>query len=312
MYILGYIPNDNRLYLSDKELHVVSFQLLLSVLEYQTAVMRRDFETADKVLPTIPKEQRTRVAHFLEKQGFKQQALAVSIDPDHKFELAVGIGNLDVAYTLAKEINSEQKWKDLADLATEQSKLDLAQECLHNAQDFGGLLLLATASGKKVLNLVLESSKMKYQTLKTGNSEMITKLANSSNDTGKNNVSFLSYFLTGDLEACLNLLLSTNRLPEAAFFARTYMPSRMSEILGLWKENIGTVSEKASRSLADPKEYPNLFPEYQASLDAEAARNGEVVVPKPVSQAVTFFKLSRCVFFKLGNQGPLLLWHCIS
>ena len=50
MYILGYIPGDNRLYLSDKELHVISFQLLLSVLEYQTAVMRRDFDTADKVL----------------------------------------------------------------------------------------------------------------------------------------------------------------------------------------------------------------------------------------------------------------------
>ena len=49
MYLLGYIPADSRLYLGDKELNVVSFQLLLSVLEYQTAVMRRDFETADKV-----------------------------------------------------------------------------------------------------------------------------------------------------------------------------------------------------------------------------------------------------------------------
>ena len=68
MYLLGYIPKDNRLYLGDKELTVVSFSLLLSVLEYQTAVMRRDFETADKVLPTIPREQRNRVAHFLEKQ----------------------------------------------------------------------------------------------------------------------------------------------------------------------------------------------------------------------------------------------------
>ena len=68
------------MYLGDKELNVVSFQLLLSVLEYQTAVMRRDFEIADKVLPTIPKEQRTRVAHFLEKQGFKEQALVVSSD----------------------------------------------------------------------------------------------------------------------------------------------------------------------------------------------------------------------------------------
>lgn len=46
----------------------MSYSLLLSVLEYQTAVMRGDFETADRVLPTIPHEHRTRVAHFLEKQ----------------------------------------------------------------------------------------------------------------------------------------------------------------------------------------------------------------------------------------------------
>lgn len=68
MYLLGYIPKDDRLYLGDKELNIVSYSLLVSVLEYQTAVMRRDFGMADKVLPTIAKEQRTRVAHFLEKQ----------------------------------------------------------------------------------------------------------------------------------------------------------------------------------------------------------------------------------------------------
>ena len=68
MYLLGYIPKDSRLYLGDKELNIVSYSLLLSVLEYQTAVMRQDFDTADKVLPTVPKEQRSRVAHFLEKQ----------------------------------------------------------------------------------------------------------------------------------------------------------------------------------------------------------------------------------------------------
>ena len=153
MYILGYIPGDNRLYVSDKELHVISFQLLLSVLEYQTAVMRRDFETADKVLPTIPKEQRTRVAHFLEKQGFKQQALAVSNDLDHKFELAIQIGNLKVAYQHAAEIDSDQKWTQLADLATESGNLDMAQECLHKAQNFGGLLLLATTMGEWILEI---------------------------------------------------------------------------------------------------------------------------------------------------------------
>ena len=49
---------------------------MLSVLEYQTTVTRRDFDTADRILPTIPKKQRTRVAQFLDKQGFKSTLLA--------------------------------------------------------------------------------------------------------------------------------------------------------------------------------------------------------------------------------------------
>ena len=44
---------------------------------------------------------------------------------------------------------------------------------------------------------------------------------------GKNNVAFLSYFITGQTEKCLDLLVATNRLPEAAFFARTYLPSQV-------------------------------------------------------------------------------------
>ena len=49
MYLLGYIPRENRLYLGDKEFSVISFSLQLSVLEYQTAVMRKDFDHADTV-----------------------------------------------------------------------------------------------------------------------------------------------------------------------------------------------------------------------------------------------------------------------
>jgi len=227
---------------------VSSFQLLLSVLEYQTAVMRRDFETADKVLPTVPKEQRTRVAHFLEKQGFKKQALSVSSDPEHKFDLAVQLGDLDTAYELARESASEQKWKQLAELATSRAKFDLAQQCLHEANDHGGLLLLATAAG---------------------NAAMVEKLGASATDGGKNNVAFLSYFMLGQLEKCLEVLISTNRVPEAAFFARTYLPSQISRVVGLWRTQLSKVNEKAGQSLADPADYPNLFPNYEASLAAE-------------------------------------------
>lgn len=51
---------------------------------------------------------------------------------------------------------------------------------------------------------------------------MVGKLAKSAEDTGKNNISFTSYFLLGELEKCLDLLISTDRLPEAAFFARLF------------------------------------------------------------------------------------------
>lgn len=151
MYLLGYVPKDNRLYLGDKELNITSYSLQLSVLEYQTAVMRRDFETADRVLPTIPKEHRTRVAHFLEKQGFKQQALQVSTDPEHRFELALQLGDLDTALNLARDANNPQKWSQLANVATQQNKFDLVKECLKKANDFGSLLLLATSSGRSTL-----------------------------------------------------------------------------------------------------------------------------------------------------------------
>ncbi|KAB1284070.1 Coatomer subunit beta' [Camelus dromedarius] len=239
MYLLGYIPKDNRLYLGDKELNIVSYSLLVSVLEYQTAVMRRDFSMADKVLPTIPKEQRTRVAHFLEKQGFKQQALTVSTDPEHRFELALQLGELKIAYQLAVEAESEQKWKQLAELAISKCQFGLAQECLHHAQDYGGLLLLATASG---------------------NASMVNKLAEGAERDGKNNVAFMSYFLQGKLDACLELLIRTGRLPEAAFLARTYLPSQVSRVVKLWRESLSKVNQKAAESLADPTEYENLFP----------------------------------------------------
>ncbi|XP_055929433.1 coatomer subunit beta'-like isoform X2 [Argiope bruennichi] len=248
MYLLGYIPKDSRLYLGDKELNIVSYSLLLSVLEYQTAVMRGDFETAHSVLPSVPWEQRTRVAHFLEKQGFKSQALVVSTDADHKFELALQLGDLSIAYDLAKDAMNEQKWKQLAELALTKCEFKLAEECLQHAKDFGGLLLLATSSG---------------------NANIIKKLGESSEAAGINNVAFISYFLLGKKEKALNMLVQTGRLPEAAFFARTYLPSQVSRIVKLWKENLKKVNEKASLALADPEDYENLFPGLNSAIKAE-------------------------------------------
>lgn len=46
------------------------------------------------------------------------------------------------------------------------------------------------------------------------------------------------------LDQCLELLIRTNRLPEAAFLARTYLPSQVSRVVKLWRENLAKVNTK--------------------------------------------------------------------
>ena len=60
---------------------------------------------------------------------------------------------------------------------------------------------------------------------------MVATLADAASNAGKNNVAFLSHFILGDLEKCLDVLIESGRLPEAAFFARTYLPSQISKVL---------------------------------------------------------------------------------
>jgi len=103
----------------------------------------------------------------------------------------------------------------------------------------------------------------------TANAEGLEKLATMAVEKGKNNVAFICYFLLHKLDNCLNLLCETGRIPEAAFLARTYLPSHISRIVKLWKQDLKSVNEKAAESLADPMEYENLFPDIALALKAE-------------------------------------------
>ena len=75
VYLLGYLPAHNRIYVADKDMNVSSYALSLNVVEYQTAILRGDLETAEALLPEIPSDQRNRIARFLEAQGAFQTAI---------------------------------------------------------------------------------------------------------------------------------------------------------------------------------------------------------------------------------------------
>ncbi|XP_048337202.1 coatomer subunit beta'-2 [Ziziphus jujuba] len=249
MYLLGYLASQSRVYLIDKEFNVMGYTLLLSLIEYKTLVMRGDMDRANEILPSIPKEHHNSVARFLESRGMVEEALEVATDPDYRFELAIQLGILEVAKEIATEVQSESKWKQLGELAMSTGKLEMAEECLKYAMDLSGLLLL-------------------YSSL--GDAEGIAKLATLAKEQGKNNVAFLCLFMLGRTEECLELLVESNRIPEAALMARSYLPSKVSEIVAIWRKDLNKVNPKAAESLADPEEYPNLFEDWQVALAVES------------------------------------------
>lgn len=182
-------------------------------------------------------------------QGYRQQALVVTLDPEHKFDLALQLGNLSICHQLAVEMDSEQKWLQLSDAATKLGEFELVQECLIRAQSYSSLILLASASSDK---------------------NLMSSIGEQSRKSGQFNIAFLSNFVLGKLETCLEILIENQRLPEAAFFARTYLPSQISHVVQLWREKLKQNNmERAAQSLANPVDYSNLFPGLVDTYKAE-------------------------------------------
>lgn len=267
MYILGYLPRDGRIYLSDKDVNVISFGLSLSMVEYQTVVLRGDMDAASEMLKEVPQDQMNKVARFLEGQGYKDLALEVATDPEHRFDLALSLNDLETALEIAREANAEShKWKIIGDAALSGWNLKLAEECFTNAKDFGSLLLLHTASN---------------------NRSGLRALATQASEAGLHNVAFSTLWSLGEADSCIDLLVQTGRIAEAVLFAQTYKPTRAPALVVQWKESLETSGKtKVARLIGIPPGAPgvtstddDLFPEWDEYIRIEK----EGVVPEPPS-----------------------------
>jgi coatomer subunit beta' len=275
MYVLGFLPRENRVYLCNKGLDVYSYALLTSVLNYQTAILRKDFDEANELLPAIPEEHLDAISTFLESQGYKEQALTVARDSDQRFSLALQLGKLEKAQEIMVEIEAaddvdvQLKWKQLGDLALMNGNLNLSIQCATKAKDLGGLLLLHSS---------------------TGNRKGMEDLVQVGRKSGRANIAFTSAFLLQQVDTCVDILVETKRFPEAAFFARTYAPSRIAEVLRLWKVDLANVNQTAAEALADPVEHSDHedFADLKIALSIEQMNMGSA--SKAIS-ASNYFKV---------------------
>lgn len=206
----------------------------------------------------------------MEGQGYKELALKVATDEDHRFDLALSLGDLQQAVSIAREQDTEHKWKTLGDTALGAWNVTLAQESFVKAKDLGSLLLLYSA---------------------TSDASGLRELASLAKTATANNVAFSALWQIGDVQGCIDLLAKTNRLAEAVLFSQTYKPSQTAALVKQWKASLEKEGRsKVGRLLGVPPSESegdeDMFPEWEEYLRLEReggtvddlATNGENVV----------------------------------
>lgn len=244
MYLMGYLTRDNRVYVTDKDLNVVSYYLSLAVLEYQTVILRGEIDEADDLLENIDEKDLNAVARFLEQQGYKEKALEVSKDPEDRFQLAIDTLDLELAGQIAEEDSSAHKWKKLGDTALANWNIPLATKAFTQSKDFASLLLIYTS---------------------VNDEDGLKQLSANAADAGKFNVAFSASWAAKDITKCIELLQKAGRFPEAALLTLTYTADgdKIDASVKEWKDNL---TERGADNLAlricnpgdDPSEFPGV------------------------------------------------------
>lgn len=108
--------------------------------------------------------------------------------------------------------------------------ITLATECFKRSEDHASLLLIYVSLGlREELKQLCESCAHKM------------------------NLAFAGYFALGEKEACVELLVKGGRMAEAVLFARTYIPSEVSRLVGLWKTQLSKEGRVVTaEKIADP------------------------------------------------------------
>ena len=109
MYVLGYLARDGRIYLCDKDVGVTSFRAVAGAGRVPDAgAARRPGVCHGDAAGRGGRAggENRAVPRGAGAQG--EEALQVATDPEHRFDLALGLGHLDEARRLARERDEER------------------------------------------------------------------------------------------------------------------------------------------------------------------------------------------------------------
>jgi coatomer subunit beta' len=256
--VLGFLPEHGRVYCCDKSLNVCSFELDLNLVKYKSAVASNDLSAAEELFGLISESHHTKLARFLENQGYRAEAFEITKDPEHKFDLALSIGKLDVASNLVDampaidKVSIAAKRRLIGDKAIEVGDINLAQDSYIAGGDSSSLLLIASC---------------------TGDAKLLIKVVELAQAENKVNVEVMARTLLGDVKGCVHALLKANKKAEAVLFARTYCPSMLETAFPIWKAELDKINPQLARAVANPLTNSELFQGLSDSIKAEQVLN---------------------------------------
>jgi coatomer subunit beta' len=273
-FLLGFLPSEQRVYLTDQDLQVTSFAIMPSLIEFQSQVLAGgDLTVSLSLLESIPSTYYARLAVFLQRRGYLREALKISPDAHFQFDLALQLNDLNLARELlsSKMAGEQEKWQELGRVALKAWNLPIAEEALNKSGDLASLFLLYAAAGDAdgLISVGKEAAKK----------------------PGHVNLAFAAYVKAGAYIPAFELLLSEGRAPEAALFARTYglNAESVAKAVEMWRVAlIGKKKEKVSGALADPVSNVDKFSGCQFGVTGSNTGNSASNAQPPRGRSVSF------------------------
>ncbi|KAL0249312.1 hypothetical protein GEMRC1_004544 [Eukaryota sp. GEM-RC1] len=232
-YILGYLQ-DVEFYLTiDANGSIYPMTLKKDLILSFEALLHQKFELLDELVPRIKGSfAASQIAIELENLGLSEKAIELTTDVTKKLELSLKINDFDRACDLANHVDDPELFKSIGTAAMKIGKFDVAKEMLSKANDLPSLLVLGVALDDQ---------------------ELVNSVKSRAHEFNNFHLSFISKFVSSDVDGCLDLFVKNNLYAEASFFARTFVPSKVEECVENWRGSLWKGNPRLAESLGLPE-----------------------------------------------------------
>ena len=195
--LVGYLKNQNRLYLMDDKGKIFTFSLsskLLKTISKVNSMIEEEnddgLRKAVSAFKSLESKDYDLLSKILSANSKQKLAFSVARDPQLKFNIALSEKMLAEALKICEEMGDAMKWKRLGDEAMLTGRFIIAKRAFLKAEDLNSLLMLSSCLGDAQLVQYVARKALKIQHF---------------------SVAFCAFWILRDLGNCHQTLIDSQR-----------------------------------------------------------------------------------------------------